>query len=315
MTESGSTDKFSNWYPLPSRLNDPQGGTLLTKRQARTWGLVLESRQIHCQALRRGLGWQLLVPENSIAVAMKELRHFEAENQGWPPSPPPPQKLIDNQFSTICVLIALGVFYNVSMHKIAFNGLSSIDWMSTGRIQVGKVMIGEWWRVITALTLHADSLHLMGNLVIGGLFITRLCRVLGAGLGWALLLATGVFGNWINVCLQAPNHLAVGASTAIFGAVGLLGAISMVRSRLSPGLKNRWTLPIAGALGLLAILGVGGENTDLGAHLWGFICGLLLGFPTELLIERYGRPPFVVNCLLIISSCFVVSGAWVFALH
>jgi len=297
------------WQPLPSRL-DESAAITLTKRQMRRWSLVLESRHFPWHAERRGFGWQLLVPAKTLSAAVRELRQYEKENHGWPPPPPESTPLIDNRTTTIWVLIAIGVFYNLTLHNINLAGHFPVDWKALGNAHAGKIMDGQWWRLITALTLHTDWQHLLGNLVIGGVFISRLCRDLRSGPAWLLLLATGALGNLLNAWLQNPDHRAVGASTAIFGAVGLLAAISMVRYRHNLRPRGRWTLPVAAALGLLAMLGAGGENTDLGAHLFGFLFGLPLGFGAELAVEHWGRPRGRVNALLALSAIGIVISAW-----
>ncbi len=162
---------------------------------------------------------------------------------------------------------------------------------------------------MTALTLHADGQHLLGYLLIGGGFIPMLCRALGSGLDWSLLLLSGSFGNLLNAFLQAPLHRSVGASTAVFGAVGLLAAIHLLRER------QRWYLPLAAALALLALLGSEGENTDLGAHLFGLAVGIVLGLPTGDLLRRYGHPPAWLNALLAFLSLALVAGTWWFAIR
>ena len=91
-------------------------------------------------------------------------------------------------------------------------------------------------------------------------------------------------------------------------AVGILAAISVVRYRHR--LQKRWALPIAAALGLLALLGTEGENTDLGAHLFGFVSGTGLGLAAEYLIGRYGRPGRGVNAVLALACVGVVISAW-----
>lgn len=276
---------------------------------------MLESRHIPWHAERRGLGWQLRVPANTLAAAIRELRQYEEENRGWPPPQPECGALIDNRATTIWALIAIGVFYNLTLHNIDLAGHHPVAWKELGNAHAGKIMAGQWWRLVTALTLHADWQHLLGNLMIGGVFISRLCRDLRSGPAWLLLLAAGTFGNLINASLQNPAHRAVGASTAIFGAVGLLAAISMVRYRHNLRSRRRWTLPIAAALGLLAMLGAGGENTDLGAHLFGFLFGLPLGIGAELTIERYGRPGKKVNVLMVLSVIVLITGSWWLALR
>jgi hypothetical protein len=89
----------------------------------------------------------------------------------------------------------------------------------------------------------------------------------------------------------------------------------MVRYRHNLRPRRRWTLPIAAALGLLAMLGAGGENTDLGAHLFGFLFGLPFGFGAELMVENYGRPGTRLNALMVLSAIGIVTIAWWFALH
>lgn len=304
----------AEWLPLPCRLETAKAVTL-SKRQMHSWSLVLAARHIPCHAERRGFGWQLLVPANMLEIALRELRQYESENHGWPPPPPKDTPLVDNRATTIWALIAIGVFYNLTLRDINFAGHDPVNWHELGNAHAGKIMDGQWWRLITALTLHADWQHLLGNLVIGGFFISRLCRDLRSGPAWLLLLAAGSFGNLANAWLQNPAHRAVGASTAIFGAVGILAAVSMVRYRHNLRPRRRWTLPVAAALGLLAMLGAGGENTDLGAHLFGFLFGLPLGFGAELAIEKYGRPHWQVNALMATTSIGIVISAWWLALH
>ncbi|MDH3998387.1 MAG: rhomboid family intramembrane serine protease [Desulfuromonadales bacterium] len=302
-----------DWQPIPARL-EYGATTALTKRQLRNWGLVLEARHIQCCSVRRGLRWQLLVPAEDFDVALKELRQYETENHGWPPPPPPNTPLTDNRVTTLWILILLGAFHDLTLNQIELLGHHPVDWSALGNAHAGKILNGQWWRSVTALTLHADWQHLLGNLVIGGIFIARLCRDLRSGPAWLLLLAAGVFGNLINAWVQHPDHRAVGASTAIFGVVGLLAAISVVRYRHNLRARRRWTLPVAAALGLLAMLGAGGENTDLGAHLFGFLFGLPLGVGAELLVERYGRPGRVLSTLLALTAGTIVVAAWWLAL-
>ena len=297
------------WRPLPGDLAGA-GGTRLSKRRLRNWSLVLAARRLPWRSEQQGFGWQLLVPAALFDRAVAELRQYETENRGWPPSPPQAVPLTENRAATLWVLIAIGVFYNLTWRDISLAGHHPVDWATLGNAHAGRIMAGEWWRTVTALTLHADWQHLLGNLLIGGLFISRLCRDLRSGLAWLLLLAAGVFGNLVNAWLQSPDHRAVGASTAIFGAVGILAAISTVRYRHNLQSQRRWLLPLAGGLGLLAMLGAGGENTDLGAHLFGFLFGLPLGVSAELFVERRGRPGPGLNLLLASVTITVVAAAW-----
>lgn len=73
-------------------------------------------------------------------------------------------------------------------------------------------------------------------------------------------------------------HLSVGASTAVFGALGILVALVWRRGFLRHTPWRRRFAPIFAGIALLAYTGTAGENTDLGAHLFGFVAGLGIGW-------------------------------------
>jgi membrane associated rhomboid family serine protease len=150
------------------------------------------------------------------------------------------------------------------------------DWFTQGAVS-GKQIFehGQWYRLVTALTLHADVVHLVGNIIIGGVLVHFLCRLLGNGLGWFLILASGILGNFMNILLQGNHHNSVGFSTAIFGTIGILSGYQAASKR-SAALKEI-LLPLAAGAGLLAFLGAGGPRTDLGAHFFGLLAGGALG--------------------------------------
>jgi membrane associated rhomboid family serine protease len=256
---------------------------------------------------------EVSVPADRFQEALFELRLFEEENRNWPPpSEPVSSPLVENTVTTLSVLVLLATFHNLTLLHIPLFGHDPVNWIALGSADAGKIVDGQWWRVATALTLHSGWLHLAGNLAIGGFFIVCLCRELGSGLAWTLLLAAGISGNMINAFMQPRNHDSIGASTLVFGAVGLLSAISLMRGRRRP--RVRWALPIAAALGLLALLGTEGDNTDLGAHLFGFLSGVPLGLGAEFLIARYGFPGRKWNALLALGCVVVVLASWWMAL-
>jgi len=152
---------------------------------------------------------------------------------------------------------------------------------------------GEWWRPLTALFLHADLSHLGGNIVFGCLFAPFVARMIGGRFGWTLILAAGVAGNVLTSWLHYPEkYTALGASTAVFGALGLLTGGGILLAFLAPE-RAPWArviVPLGGGVALLGWLGVGGAGTDVLAHANGFLAGLALGFPALALRLRLARP-------------------------
>ena len=312
VTETMTASAAEEWLAIAPDLGNSGWRDGAPPGNARDWALVLEARGIPCRLERNGGVLQVMVPAACRAEAVKELVLFEEENRDWPPVPPAAPPFADNTLATLSNLLLLALFHNLVRLGVWLHGEAPPAWMAIGSADSELILNGQWWRLVTALTLHANSLHLLGNLAIGGIFIVYLCRCLGSGLGWALLLSAGVLGNLVNAVLQPLNHVSVGSSTLVFGAVGLLASLNSSRHRRLTW--KRWFLPFAGAVALLALLGTEGERTDLGAHLCGFMAGAAMGLPAGYLVGVRGRPGRLPDTILSLLSAMVVTASWMMAL-
>jgi membrane associated rhomboid family serine protease len=189
---------------------------------------------------------------------------------------------------------------------------STVSWFERGSADSQKILNGELWRTLTALTLHADVVHALSNAIAVALFLGAVSSVLGLGLGGALMLLAGAGGNLANAFLHGSAHISVGASTSIFGAVGLLGGVAVVtRGRASS--KRRVWLPIAAAFALLAMLGTGGERVDIWAHLLGLLVGGVLGILVALTTPR--PPGLAIQWACGGAAAAVLIYCWIIALR
>ncbi len=239
--------------------------------QCREQTLVLDAAGIEYRLERKAVASALIVQVRDQTRALAELEAHERENQEWQ-TPAPPALTKANGWSGVLVYCVLLLAVAMLARRYAFGR----DWLAAGRMQAGLVCEGEWWRTVTALTLHADGSHLVANLAFGILFGVFVGQLLGSGFAWFSILIAGAFGNALNAWVQPPTHNAVGASTALFAALGLLSAYTWRRQQA----ERRWTrrlAPLAGGVALLGLTGAGGEGTDVIAHLTGFFSGLLLG--------------------------------------
>lgn len=156
-------------------------------------------------------------------------------------------------------------------------------WVDAGASSSERILThGEWWRTITALTLHSDLSHVLANIATGLLFSASLIPLLGGGVTSLLLVVCGACGNLINAWgYRTESHASIGASTAVFSALGILVGMELIARWSRIESRNRWQLvvPIGAGLALLAFLGVGEEHTrvDFMAHWWGFCVGLATG--------------------------------------
>jgi membrane associated rhomboid family serine protease len=272
------------------------------------FSLVLSAVGIdHQLDSRKGL---LLVRRHHSALALAQLQAFEEENQNWPPPPSPvPPSLSAQHWPTLFLLTALVFFFTKTGPWTATS-----PWFLHGAVNSSAILEqGQWWRLLTALTLHADEVHLAGNCVIGGLMVHLLCKTLGYGTGWLTLVLCGTLGNLMNIALRAEPHYSVGFSTAIFAAIGLFCGRQMQST--SSSLIRQLLLPLGAGIGLLAMLGAGSEGgrTDLGAHFFGLATGLLGGFIVRKTgMDLHGKQGDI-QAFLFILTLFLILGAWILA--
>jgi len=120
-------------------------------------------------------------------------------------------------------------------------------------------------------------------------------------------------GNLLNAWVHPPDHTSVGASTAVFAALGLMAAHAWRRQRsIRSSWRERWT-PLVGGVLLLGLLGTGGGRTDVAAHVFGFLCAIPLGV---LCTKLAGDATFTrrVQILLGLTTLAIVVFAWALAL-
>lgn len=188
------------------------------------------------------------------------------------------------------------------------------NWNSNGVLDAGFLARGEWWRVFTALTLHADLLHLLSNLAFGALFGYPAARLFGPGVAWLLILLGGGLAYGIDALLHPPQHYLLGASTAVFTALGLIASYGWRRHLRdwTPWMRN--ASPLLAGVALLAFTGTGGENTDILAHFAGFTVGAAIGaLCARLPMPAPGRAG--VQWAAGLASIAILSVSWVLALH
>ena len=277
---------------------------------ADAWALVLESQGISHQLVPSPAGVILWVPDESRSRAERSLAAYDRDRRAEAAEVYRPAPDQGRSAAGLAMVAVLAAFFWVS------GGRDDGDpgrWFAHGTAVAEKILRGEPFRVITALTLHADVAHLFGNAVATLIFVTAAGRWLGTGLALLATLASGALGNLVVAISHGSHHSSVGASTATFGALGLLGGLQIMRwMRHSRGWGGRRQIMavIAACMGVFAMLGVG-EKSDVRAHLFGLGAGVLLGMAlgrwvTLPLRPRWSHPAGVLAAALL-------AGAWALA--
>lgn len=248
-----------------------------SKRRCLEFALVLDAVGIACEVLPDDGRFVLVVRVRDAEAAREQLRLYEDEQRAVPRRLAARLDVYDG-LAAACLYGVTVLVFDMLQRNRAF----SLDWWDAGLSQAGLVRQGEWWRAVTALALHTDRVHLTGNLAFGLVFVFFAGGILGWGLALSGLVFAGALGNLLNALVQPPEHASVGASTAVFATVGILAAYAWMR-RQRP--INRW-VPLAGGVAFLALLGMGGERTDVFAHVTGLASGGLFGVVYGVLERR-----------------------------
>ena len=269
--------------------------------------LVLAAAGVPSELVRLDDSFALLVPEESTVAATTHLNDYGEEKASREPQPISMRAYPSAWLGSAGYAIVL-----VSVTHCATSDLLGLDWFSSGELVPGGLRSGQLWRVVTALTLHADGSHLVTNIGFGTVFGYLTGQLLGPGIAWASILAAGAVGNLMDGLLMPATHRALGASTAVFAALGLLAAFSWSRRSTTARWPHRWA-PLLAAFALLGFIGAGGEHTDVLGHLTGFLAGTVLGivYGRFSLPERGGAGPQLLSGAAALAA---IVGAWVCAL-
>lgn len=234
------------------------------------WSLVLVSQGIEPVIEPPGEtgGWALVVSAKDSERAFKSLRQYRVENRGWPWLGHLANENFHFDWSCIGWTLVLMVFYWLSS---VLSGLKS-----AGIMDSTKVASGQWWRVFTAMELHADAAHLATNLAIGIVLTGLAMGRFGTWLGLLASLLAGAIGNVASLTLNAGPFHGLGASGMIMGSLGLLSAQSFASVKSGKRSLKYLLGGVAAGLMLFVLLGLA-PGTDMAAHLGGFVGGLFLG--------------------------------------
>ena len=222
-------------------------------------------------------GYRLLVEPPALAAVHGQLACFDRESLGWPPRAAVearPARKLELFTPLLWALVILAVFWG--------QGVWPGRGEEAGALDAQAVFDGgEWWRLGTALFLHADVGHLVSNLLSGIFVFAAVVSTIGRRRGWLLLGLASITGNLTVAALNYPGpYRSLGASTAIFAGLGLLTGRA-IRVLRRPGRPHPWRAmfaPLAAGITLLALFGAGGLHTDVGAHLDGLRRGPGPGF-------------------------------------
>jgi rhomboid protease GluP len=182
--------------------------------------------------------------------------------------------------------------------------------LKTGATSGPAIFAGQWWRLLTAMFLHGNPLHILSNM--WALFnLGLLAEILYGRRNYVFLYLIAGLGGSIASVWWHPQALGVGASGAIFGIAGaLLPALKFQRNpRIAQALKGA-----LGSIGFFVVvnlvIGAGLPVIDNAAHIGGLLTGLVVGallpsYTVEEERHKHGQAAVVFVC----AFAVLVAGA------
>ncbi len=294
----------SNTENLPDTLVfKPSDSSLLN-----TYSLVLSAVNIpHTIKYNPNGTLELLIADHLREKALYELTSYLHENQNWPP-PPPAASSFNPSFKAMSFIVIGSLVF---IYSISGDWHPESIWFTKGAGDSTAILQGgEYYRLITPLMLHADLVHLMGNCFLGGFLLHFYFRLTGNGLGLFIMLTTATIANYVNVLAHGPGHHFVGFSTAVFSVIGVL-CTSGYHKKPTSYINFHLFMPVMAGISLLAMLGSGGERTDLGAHFFGLVIGMIAGMLLRTRKAEAIRQSNILQSVLGIVTCSIAWISWI----
>lgn len=235
--------------------------------------LILAAFGIPCKFIFLNGHLTIYLPPLLKDKALYEIKAFykeESEIKAGPGLHAYPHAWLSLPFMGMFLLWHIFYLYEPVVHKAGFENLT---WIKLGSLDHVKVLLyHQWYRIITALTLHSDMAHLVANLFFGSFFLYLTARKIGYGLAVFCAAISSIAGNFTSIFLHRFPVSSIGASTFVFSIIGIFCLVNSEKS------TNKIFINLATAIGLLALLGTQGNHVDFPAHIAGMGFGVLCGY-------------------------------------
>ncbi|MCA9631256.1 MAG: rhomboid family intramembrane serine protease [Myxococcales bacterium] len=141
---------------------------------------------------------------------------------------------------------------------------------------LNQLVVGEWWRFLSAVFFHFSVLHILFNMMWLGILGRSLEPELGSARFTITYLLAGI-GGFLGNLLLGPMPWTGGASGSVFGLFGALVGYSLGRKN-SMWRDHMTRLIIFVVLSWVIGGGMGGGGVNNVAHVGGALVGIAMGY-------------------------------------
>jgi membrane associated rhomboid family serine protease len=156
---------------------------------------------------------------------------------------------------------------------------ASIGAFGHGNTLEGGIAAGQYWRLFTAMFLHANLIHIGLNAYALWIFGSMLEPEIGRERFLLVYLVTGLAASAASYAFLSPFIVGVGASGAIFGVFGIFLVYNYRRRHTALGAARLRTGLVLLVINL--VFGFSVPGIDWRAHIGGLIAGIVAGFAVD----------------------------------
>lgn len=139
------------------------------------------------------------------------------------------------------------------------------------------VLKGEWWRLFTAMFLHAGMTHLLMNMFSLYLIGRGAEMYFDTKSYLSIYLFSGLLGGLASLYMH-PASVGIGASGAIFGVFGALAGFFLAHREKIQTHSKAFMKDFAIIIGINLVIGFSIPSVDVSAHVGGLLVGFIGGF-------------------------------------
>jgi rhomboid protease GluP len=207
----------------------------------------------------------------------------------------------------LAVLIAVYIAETLSAVAPTLDGLKtngSILILLGGVNRTVVIDDGQWFRLVTAIFLHGNILHLLMNGIVLLFCGTALEIKIGRAWYLALFTVSGLAGSGMSLALNDPNNVSVGASGAIMGV--LAGTFVVTFRDPDEYQRSRERFAVLRLLIPALVPRAAGQHIDVAAHMGGAIAGAMLAtviifiWKKEASRPKFGRVAMAIPLLALL---------------
>ena len=176
------------------------------------------------------------------------------------------------------------------------------------------VYAGQVYRLVAAQFLHANMLHLICNIFILLLLVSRLEYTFGKAKVFIVYILSGIAGDIFSNILSTDLMLKVGSSTSLYGMIGLSIGYIIINwpafSRIGFIFKFKIIFIVVLLSAFLLLFSDVAVSVDYLGHLGAFVGGIFLTAIVPSIQKRTRetcmRVVFGILFVVQIAACFVV---------